>query len=147
MKYVIFTFLLLFNVIALAATTWTQDTTVDYYKYQTTPSTQLTNHKYVHIKTTEDKEIPASWTKIGSIWRKEISTGGAVRYVEFKTTTPPVVDNCAAEVVCHRDWGWIVNLEALKTLNCAAVKITKEQIVQLYSNAVASSDACPVYPK
>lgn len=87
---------LLFASIALAATVWTLQPE-KYYKYNTTPHLQSTNIKY--IQTTDIEAARDNWEKIGNIWLKEISTGGAPRYSEEIIVAPQVLlwNNCASE--------------------------------------------------
>lgn len=137
-KFLFIIFCLMFAGIAFAAT-WTVQPE-KYLTYNTKPSNVAPLLKRVPANAT--LEIPTSWSKLGGLWRKEVSTGGSARY--YEELIAPVTALCDAKFVCHEDWGWIVNLSHNSVLTCPAIKITKDQAA-FYENAL-SINGKPVCP-
>jgi hypothetical protein len=132
---------------AQAATVWTVQPE-RYHTYNTTPT--KATQSLTRIRTTDIEAINPAWVKIGGVWIKEISTGGAVRYTAEPVVVPPVIDGCTAEFVCHPQWGWIIDLSGPQVLKCPAVKITNEQAAfwdAALSTNSGTGTTCPVYPK
>ena len=111
-----------------AATVWTPQPE-RYNTYNVTPT--KATQKLVRIKAGEIDSVQPEWVKIGGDWIKEVSGGGAVRYV-----AAPLPDECVAQFVCHLRWGWIINISQDTVLGkCKAIKILNQQPV-VYDNSV-----------
>lgn len=136
-----------------AATVWTQQSGIyNYYKVGPTGTPR-------YLISTDTETVTSSWVKQAGEYIKCTSAGGANRYwpVGYDCTgkqiaPPPPPDPinaaCAAEFVCHPDWGWIVDLSYLKAQGCEHVKITKEQAL-FYDGlrSVNGQPVCVVWPK
>ena len=109
---------------AFAATTWTAQSGT-YIQYKVPPT--MTN-KYV--LSTATLEVPTSWIKQPATFTKYVSTGGSVEYRQILITTIPAepVDDCKAQFICHKEFGWIINLSMNRALKCPSFKIIKDEI-------------------
>lgn len=141
--FVIFFFIALtFAIYAQAATTWTVQPE-KYYTYNTTPLAAKETLK--RVLTTDTKiVIKPDWVKVGDLWTKEISSGGAVRYIAVAAEVPTEPNLCNGQFICHEDWGWIVAISENQVLKCTAVKITKDQATAFESAiSVSGEPTCP----
>lgn len=110
-----------------------------YNTYNATPT--KAKQTIVRVQVGDIEAVRPEWVKIGGEWIKEISSGGAVRYV-----AAPLPDECVAQFVCHVKWGWIINISQDTVLGkCKAIKILNQQPV-VYDNAVKDMN-CPSYLK
>lgn len=158
-KYLLAVCVFLFSYAAWAAAVYTPvPAPNEYYKYEITtvkkevsPTgviTTTTNVRTSYLLTTDLETVQMNYKRIGGVWVKHLSDGGSIRYFEQVVTVPPVVDECQARFVCHKSWGWIVDLTLAQVMKCPAVKITQSQAL-FFDSVLASPDggACPVWPK
>ena len=109
-----------------------------YNTYNATPT--KAKQTIVRVPVGDVEAVRPEWVKIGGEFIKEVSSGGAVRYV-----AAPVADECVGKFICHPQWGWIINVSQDTVLKCKAIKITNQQVA-VYDNAVYDK-ACPSYLK
>ena len=135
-----FLLMLLVTTNLYAATVWTPQSE-RYNTYNTTPT--KTTQKLVRVKVGDIDSVQPEWAKLDGEFIKEVSSGGAVRYVK---AIAPLVDECIGKFVCHQKWGWVVNISEDTVFGkCKAIKILNEQVV-MYDNRVKDIN-CPTVLK
>lgn len=124
---------------ATAATVWNVQAG-KYYKYDVTPK-NLLDSAYKYIETTNFEAVNTSWTKLNGTWIKYTTVTGGIKYAEEVIIAQPPAPSCTA-FLCVDDFGLTIDLTKNSVLTCPMVKITKEQMAQIYEGLQAGATKC-----
>ena len=124
---------------ANAATVWNVQAG-KYYKYDVTPN-NLLDSAYKYIVTTDFEAVNPAWTKLNSTWIKYTTVTGGIKYAEEVIIAQPPAPACEA-FLCVDDFGLTIDLTKNTVLTCPMVKITKEQMAQIYEGLQSGATKC-----
>ena len=136
-------FAMLFAFKSHAATLWTPQPE-RYFKYETSAVGAIkTTYEYSPI---DEVDINPKWRKLSSQWVRYTTVNGGVKYGEEVIVQNPVpTEKVCDAFVCNGDFGVVFNMTKNTVLNCPYVKITKEQVTQIYDGS-KSIDEIPLCP-